>query len=61
TPVPSGLRSHHAFTALWKLLFGKRDWMRNLFFAVVSLLALFAFLEQIRPMFGGASSASTGS
>lgn len=21
TPVPSGLRSHHAFTALWKLLF----------------------------------------
>ena len=20
TPVPSGLRSHHAFTALWKLL-----------------------------------------
>ena len=24
TPVPSGLRSHHAFTALWKLLFRSR-------------------------------------
>lgn len=31
TPVPSGLRSHHAFTALWKLLFTRQ--LLNLIYA----------------------------